>query len=163
MIFLPSIADLDTDDNKKNMEVFKKHLEDGKQVFLFLYMDGCGPCNMAKEGWSKIRQHMNKQYLKDNNILVAQINKDLFNDIKNIGTDPMGFPTLRYITNNGEIIEEYDGGRSADDFAKWIESKQNNKMTGGKKSKKTKRSRRSRISRKTRRIKQSKKSKKSKK
>jgi hypothetical protein len=123
MIFLHPIADLESVENKKNMKTFKDHLESGKQIFLFLYMDGCGPCNMTKTSWKDIKKHVNKDHLKNKNVCVAEINKNLFGEIENIGSDPMGYPTLRYINNNGKIIEEYESGRSPEAFAQWIESK----------------------------------------
>jgi len=123
MIFLEPITDLNNDDNKKNMEIFKKHHDSGKQCFLFLYMDGCGPCDMTKLSWKDIRKYIKKQNLTNNNIIVAQINKNLFEEMKNIGAEPMGFPTLRYINKNGKVIEEYESSRTPQAFAQWIESK----------------------------------------
>ena len=123
MIFLKPITDLNNDDNKKNMEIFKQHISSGKQGFLFLYMDGCGPCNMTKEAWKDINKHIKKQHLTNSNIVVAEINKSLFEEMENIGAEPMGFPTLRYINNNGKIVEEYESSRTPQAFAQWIESK----------------------------------------
>jgi hypothetical protein len=42
--------------------------------------------------------------------------------IKYIG-DIDGFPTMKYITNKGNQVENYDDGRTVDSFIKWIESK----------------------------------------
>jgi len=123
MIFLPPITDLESVENKKNMSTFKQHHGSGKQSFLFLYMDGCGPCNTTKISWKDISKHIKKDHLKNKNVCVAEINKNLFGQIPNIGSDPMGFPTLRYINNNGKIIEEYESNRSPEAFAQWIESK----------------------------------------
>jgi hypothetical protein len=123
MLFLKPITDLNNDDNKKNMEIFKGHISSGKQGFLFLYMDGCGPCNMTKEAWKDINKHIKKQHLSNNNVIVAEINKDLFEEMENIGSEPMGFPTLRYINKNGKIVEEYESSRTPQAFAQWIESK----------------------------------------
>ena len=123
MIFLEPIADLTDEKNKKNMEIFKQHIGSGKQGFLFLYMDGCGPCNMTKESWKDINKYVKKQHLTNSNIVVAEINKDLFKEMENIGAEPMGFPTLRYINKNGKIVEEYESSRTPQAFAQWIESK----------------------------------------
>ena len=123
MIFLDPITDLSNENNKKNMEFLKQHIGSGKQGFLFLYMDGCGPCNATKESWKDINKHIKKQHLSNSNIIVAEINKDLFEEMQNIGSDPMGFPTLRYINKNGKIIEEYESSRTPQGFAQWIESK----------------------------------------
>ena len=123
MIFLKPITDLNGDENQKNLATFKGHIASGKQGFLFLYMDGCGPCNMTKEAWKDINKHIKKQHLSNNNVIVAEINKDLFEEMENIGSEPMGFPTLRYINKNGKIVEEYESSRSPEAFAQWIESK----------------------------------------
>jgi len=123
MIFLEPVPDLNTDHNKRNMAQFNKHVGSGKQAFLFLYMDGCGPCNMTKQSWAEIQHHVKKPHLSNNNVIVAQINKDLFNNMQHIGQEPMGFPTLRYINHKGKVIEEYESGRRPEDFAMWIESK----------------------------------------
>jgi hypothetical protein len=123
MIFLEPIADLNSKDNQKNMAIFKQHHSSGKQCFLFLYMDGCGPCNMTKESWKDINKHIKKHNLSNNNVIVAEINKDLFGEMENIGAEPMGFPTLRYINNRGGIVEEYESSRTPEAFAQWIESK----------------------------------------
>jgi hypothetical protein len=123
MIFLEPISDLNSEENQKNMEILKKHHDSGKQCFLFLYMDGCGPCDMTKLSWKDINKHIKKQHLSNNNVIVAQINKNLFDQMKNIGSEPMGFPTLRYINNNGKIVEEYESSRTPQAFAQWIESK----------------------------------------
>lgn len=123
MIFLDPITDLSNENNKKNMEIFKQHIGSGKQGFLFLYMDDCGPCNMTKESWKDIKKYIKKQHLSNGNIVIAEINKDLFSQMQNIGSDPMGFPTLRYINKNGKIIEEYESSRTPQAFAQWIESK----------------------------------------
>jgi hypothetical protein len=123
MIFLKPITDLNGDENQKNLATFKGHIASGKQGFLFLYMDGCGPCNMTKESWKDINKHIKKQHLSNNNVIVAEINKDLFGEMENIGVEPMGFPTLRYINKNGKIVEEYESSRTPQAFAQWIESK----------------------------------------
>jgi hypothetical protein len=78
---------------------------------------------MTKEAWKDINKHIKKQHLLNNNVIVAEINKDLFEEMENIGAEPMGFPTLRYINKNGKIVEEYESSRTPQAFAQWIESK----------------------------------------
>ena len=118
-----------------------KQLNDGlrknKHVFLFIFMDGCGPCNMTKEPWDEIEKKLNNN---ENDYIVARVNSNMFNKIENIGDEPSGYPSLRYI--NGDNVQEYEESdidtkdRSTDSFIKWIESKRKNKdnsksMTGG--------------------------------
>jgi predicted ATPase len=42
--------------------------------------------------------------------------------IKSIGSID-GFPTIKYIGNKGQIIEDYDNKRTLNEFINWIESK----------------------------------------
>jgi len=152
MIFLPTITDLNNEENINNFKKFNQHLSSGKQCFLFLYMDGCYPCKMTKLSWAKIPGCIKKENLKNKNVMVAEINENLFGKMKNVGNSPRGFPTLRYIDKNGKIVEEYESGRDPQDFADWIESKltkkrayhkksiHNKKMHGGKWSMKYKKS-----------------------
>jgi thiol-disulfide isomerase/thioredoxin len=123
MIFLEPITDLDNEENKKNMAHFKQHVASGKPTFLFMYMDGCGPCDETQLAWVDIPLHIKKENLSNKNVMVAQINRKLFNSMHNIGVSPLGFPSLRFINKNGKIIEEYDSGRKPEDFAHWIQSK----------------------------------------
>lgn len=123
MIFLEPITDLNTKKENDDMELFKKHIENGKQGFLFLYMDGCIPCTMTKKNWENIHKHIRPENLSNDNVMVAQINKNFYHDLKNVGDEPMGFPTFRYINHNGKIVEEYESGRNPEDFAAWIETK----------------------------------------
>ena len=47
------------------------------------------------------------------------------NNIKHI-SDLSGFPTMRYISGRGNIVENYENDRSIDSFIKWIDSKHGN-------------------------------------
>ena len=120
MIFLESIPDLDNEVNQHNINKLNEHIANGKPTFLFLYMDGCGPCNTTKDEWAKISSHIPDDF-QGNDVMVAQVNKDLYNSLKGVGSDPMAFPTLRYIDGNN--IEEYESGRTAEALAGWIKGK----------------------------------------
>jgi len=162
---------------------FVDGVKDGKHIFLFLFMDGCGPCNSTKEKWKNILGEngtLDKKYIDNDDIIVAKINKDLFEKLGNIGHSPSGFPSLRYIKNNGTgknnpLVEEYENSgikpldRSGESFAAWIDSKmkgsKNKKASrgGSKKSKKSKKSKRSKKSRKTMKTRKTRKTKKNRK
>lgn len=124
MIFLPPITDLESDLNRKHLNLFNDHVKEGKPAFLFLYMDGCGPCEGAKEGWSQIGKVVKSN---DPTVVVAQINRNLYANLHGIGGPPSGFPTFRYI--RGSTIEDFDSGRSAQAFADWIDSKKPTKKS----------------------------------
>lgn len=120
---------------------FNNDVKTGKHVFLFLFMDGCGPCNDTKPKWNNIKKYLKKEHLHKNDITIAQINQKLFSGLNGVGSEPMGYPCLRYVKS--PTVEEYeDSGipekdRSSESFASWIESKlkegkHNQKQRGGK-------------------------------
>ena len=96
MNFLLPITDDTTEENKKNLEELNRHLQEKKPIFLFIYMDGCGPCDSTKEEWEHIKDYVEED-VKKADVIVAQVNKNLFNKLDNVGPEPSGFPTLRYI------------------------------------------------------------------
>ena len=111
----------------------KKNLVDDmikgkKHVFILIYMEGCGPCNATRPEWSKMAQTLQKQYSKNKEIVIIDINKDLLPLIKNVGSIN-GFPTMKYITNKGKTLENYEDSpiknkdRSADSFINWVDAK----------------------------------------
>ena len=113
------------DDNK-----IDKLIKQGKQVFILVYMDGCGPCNATRPEWAKLESALKTQYAKNDNLVVVDVNKDYISTIKQLGTID-GFPTLKYIANNGKTVESYENSsvkkkdRSINSFINWIESKIN--------------------------------------
>jgi thiol-disulfide isomerase/thioredoxin len=113
------------DDNK-----IDKLIKQGKQVFILVYMEGCGPCNATRPEWAKLESALKTQYSKNDNLVVVDVNKDYISTIKQLGTID-GFPTLKYIANNGKTVESYENSsvkkkdRSVNSFINWIESKIN--------------------------------------
>jgi thiol-disulfide isomerase/thioredoxin len=113
------------DDNK-----IDKLIKQGKQVFILVYMEGCGPCNATRPEWAKLESALKTQYSKNDNLVVVDVNKDYISTIKQLGTID-GFPTLKYIANNGKTVEAYENSsvkkkdRSVNSFINWIESKIN--------------------------------------
>jgi len=119
------------------------------KTFMLIYMEGCGPCNATRPEWSKINNVLSNDFLNKDNITIVSIDKDLFGKLKNAGSEPSGFPTIRFITGSGENIETYEDStvpetkdRSIDSFVEWIKSKSGEseitssevKMGGGRKS-----------------------------
>lgn len=114
--------------SEKKIKNLNKQVKDGKHVFLFLFMVGCPPCNMTKEPWSNIHQHLDEDHLKNPNIIVSMVDKNFYPKLHNVGKEPMGFPTLRYIGTGG--VEDYEKDRTAESFANWIKSKVGSKRGG---------------------------------
>jgi len=115
-------------DPQQDINKIQHSLNDGKHVFLFTYLDNCGPCNQTKPKWDSMR---NKIKNKDD-ILVVRLNSKLFPLFQkigaNIGSEPAGYPSIRYVSKNG--VEEYEDcagsgvkDRSTESFLRWIEHK----------------------------------------
>ena len=125
MVLFPLLDNLNDTEKSKYITDFNNYRREGKPIFLFLYWVGCTPCELAKAAWKNIPTELTN----NDDIVVVAINKDLFGDLENIGTSPLGFPDFRYI--KGETIEEYNGPKTTDGFSNWIRSKTGT-MTGGK-------------------------------
>ena len=93
-------------------------------------MVGCGPCSQTIPKWKQLESVLKKQYAHDDNIVIADINKDMSSFIKHIGAIE-GYPTMKYIGNKGGKVETYEQSkvpvkdRSTDSFIKWVETKIN--------------------------------------
>jgi hypothetical protein len=114
-----------------------KFIINGKNVFMLIYMEGCGPCNATRPEWQKIKHVLKKEITNSNDILVVDIDKDLLDKVKKIKTEPNGFPTIRFISNRGVISEDFEDSklneeykkRTIDSFVKWINLKTNEKQS----------------------------------
>ena len=153
------ILHIKNDENKnENIEKLIEEIKLGKDTFVLIYMNGCGPCEATKPEWSKLVSIDN--YKDNSNILVVDIDKDVLENIDEeirnkldvvLNTENIrGFPTIRYNKNGKE--EEYenssieDKSRNVESFTEWIKSKVTKK--GGKRSVKNKKTRKTRKSRK---------------
>ena len=110
------------------------HIQSGKPTYLFFYLIGCGPCNAAKEQWTKIKDNYEFTKGDNDNVLVAAINQKYFGEMnthkKILGEEQHSFPHLISIDKNG-TVEKYEGGRLVNEFVSWITSselKKNNQM-----------------------------------
>lgn len=116
--------------SEKDVGNIDKMIEQGNDVFILVYMEGCGPCNATRPEWAKLESALKNQYSKKDNLVVVDINKDFMSNIKYIGAID-GFPTMKYIGNNGKTVEAYENSsvnkkdRSVSSFINWIELKMN--------------------------------------
>jgi thiol-disulfide isomerase/thioredoxin len=102
-------------------------------------MVGCGPCEATIPEWKKIQNVLEDKYKKNDKystVLVVDIDKDLFSEVKNIDFQLAGFPTIKYIADNGKTAVDYedstikDKDRTIDSFINWIQTTIN-KQSGG--------------------------------
>jgi hypothetical protein len=119
--------------SEKDADKLVKILKPGNDVFVLIYMEGCGPCNATRPEWKKLSSALKEQYSKQNNLYVVDINKDYVSSIKKLGSID-GFPTMRYYGKETESYEDSSvkkKDRSVDSFVNWIESHVNNVKVGG--------------------------------
>jgi hypothetical protein len=118
-------GELHKNGSKKN--IVDDMIREKKHIFILIYMEGCGPCNATRPEWSKMAHTLQKQYSKNKDVVIIDVNKDLLASIKVIGSIN-GFPTMKYITNKGHTVENYEDSsiknkdRSADSFINWVET-----------------------------------------
>ena len=114
-------------ETEKDAFMVDKLIKQGSDVFILVYMKGCGPCNATRPEWEKIEPTLKSQYANNNKLVVIDINKDYIDKIKHIGSID-GFPTMKYISNYGKKVEPYETStittkdRSLDSFINWIET-----------------------------------------
>ena len=135
--------------NKKNFKTNGKDLikeldhhlgsKDNK-CFVLFFMEGCGPCNATRPEWKKMENVLNKDFLNRNDIIIASIDHQLAEGIKHITSKPSSFPTMRFITNSGKDVENYEDSnisnkdRTIDSFIEWVKLKSGEQeITGSKK------------------------------
>lgn len=114
-----------------------KFITNDKDIFILIYMEGCGPCRATRPEWEKIPHVLKDDISKNNEILIVDIDKDLLSKVKNIKTQPSGFPTIRFISNKGKISEDFEDSnlndeyknRDIDSFVKWIHFKLDEKKS----------------------------------
>lgn len=135
-----NVYDSKYNEDKKLTDLLNEYINDkNKKIFIFFYMEGCGPCGQTKPEWKKIKNVLSKNY--DDNIVVVDIDQVLTNELKNLKSEPMAFPTIRFISNGGKIQEDFEDSevenkeRTIDAFVDWIKLKSEQKQSGGKRRK----------------------------
>ena len=117
-----------------NVSKIDEFIKNGSDVFILIFMEGCGPCKATRPEWEKLEFVLKHQYSRNNKLVVIDVNKDYLSQIKHIGPVD-GFPTMKYIGSNGKIMETYENSgikkkdRSVDSFINWIETNINHTIS----------------------------------
>ena len=123
--------------NQGNVEQLDKYIQEGKNIFLLIYMEGCGPCNATRPEWKKIENVLDMKYKNNSNLVIADVDQELLSKLPSLKKQPSGFPTMLYINNKGNSIEDYEESnvnvkdRTIDSFVDWIATKMNSNSFGG--------------------------------
>jgi thiol-disulfide isomerase/thioredoxin len=127
-------------DTEAKVNEINHHVENGKDVFILVYMNGCGPCNATRPEWTKLEEALQEQYKHNNNLVIADIESNFVSSLKHAG-DIIGYPTMLYLSNNGNKMELYEDSsirekkREVDNFINWVESHVGTISISGSKSK----------------------------
>jgi len=140
-------------DHKKTIDLFNKHIKNPKgKTFILIFMEGCGPCEATRPEWKKLENVLHPDFMDKNHIAIADVDMELTKHLDSV-QEPSSFPTMRFISNNGEkqIVENYEDSnidskdRNVDSFIEWIKEKTREpnvtryEFKGGKRRRKSKR------------------------
>jgi len=134
---------LHIDSKTNNIDFFNKYVSEGKNVFVLIYLEGCGPCIATRPEWKKIENVLKDKYKSNDELVIIDVDQELLEKMTKLKEKPKGFPTILYIADKGKTFEEYNEKdeeqfRKVDSFVNWIDSKMK-KQQGGKRKRKTKR------------------------
>jgi thiol-disulfide isomerase/thioredoxin len=138
--------------NKNNMKdnayKMNEFLKSGKNAFVLIYMDGCGPCMSTHPEWKKLASKFKNQ----DDIGIFDVEMSNLGEINHEGLkrNIAGYPTMRHI--HGDTASEYEKcenishDRTHESFVEWINKMSSNKKSsmrgGGYRAKMTRRTRR---------------------
>lgn len=121
---------------KDNASAINNFLKSGKNAFVLIYMDGCGPCMSTHPEWKKLESKFGNQ----DDIGVFDIEMSNLGEINHEGLkrNIAGYPTMRNVCGNStseyEKCENISHDRTHESFVDWIEqisSKKKSSMRGG--------------------------------
>ena len=115
---------------KNRVELLDDYIGNKKnKIFILIFMEGCGPCNATRPEWKKIEHVLAKDFLNRDDIVIAAIENNLADGLKNLATKPQSFPTMRFISDGGKTVENYEDStienkdRTIDSFVEWVKNK----------------------------------------
>jgi hypothetical protein len=124
------VLHINSEKDVKKLETLDKLIKNNSDVFILIYMDGCGPCNATRPEWENLEHVLKEQYANNDKLVIVDVNRNFLPKLKSVGPVD-GFPTMKYINNHGKDIQSYEDSsinkkdRSTDSFINWIESKIN--------------------------------------
>lgn len=96
---------------------FDSVVKSGKNVFIEFYAPWCGHCKRLEPVWTELAT----KFKDVDNLTVAKMDATA-NDVPDPEFDVKGFPTLYFVQSSGKI-SKYEGGRTLEDLAKFVEEK----------------------------------------
>ena len=59
--------------SKQDSKKIDKYIKNGSDVFILVYMVGCGPCNATRPEWAKLDGALRAQYKNNNKYFVKYL------------------------------------------------------------------------------------------
>jgi len=102
-------------------------LDTSKDVLVEFYAPWCGHCKSLEPVYNQV----GKTFENEKNCVVAKVDADHERDLgSRFGVS--GFPTIKFFPKNNKAGEEYNGGRSEQDFIDFLNKKcGTNRVAGG--------------------------------
>jgi len=129
-----------------------KFLKSGKDAFVLIYMDGCGPCMSTHPEWKKLETKFENQ--DDIGVFDVEVSNLANIDHEGLKRNIAGYPTMRHIhgdaTSEYEKCENISHDRTHESFVDWINSISSGKkssMRGGSREKRARRTKRAKRTR----------------
>jgi len=90
-------------------------LNKDKNVLVEFYAPWCGHCKQLAPIWDKLGE----KYKDSEDVIIAKMDSTA-NEVEDVKVQ--SFPTIKWFPKNNEEAIDYNGGRTLDDFVKFIES-----------------------------------------
>lgn len=136
--------------DKSPIQILNEAIQNGKHVFILIYMVGCHPCEATISEWKKIQNVLENNHSKIhnfNNTVIADMDKNVFEKMKHNDKEQKqfkkvfelnsllsGFPTIKYISTKNKNHDYEDANikvkdRTIDSFVDWITTTMNSSNT----------------------------------
>ena len=108
---------------KDHASAINKFLKNGKNAFVLIYMDGCGPCMSTHPEWKKLASKFANQ--DDIGVFDVEASNLANIDHEGLKRNIAGYPTMRHV--HGDSVNEYEKcenishDRTHESFVDWIE------------------------------------------
>ena len=105
-------------ENISKIQQLNQHIRNKNPAVIYFYKDGCPFCERTTPEWDNLPNHLSKE----NDLLVARINKLLFDKFNSIGEKPALYPNIRYINgSNIDTFKKEGDERNTKNLAMWIQ------------------------------------------
>lgn len=99
------VLHINSEKDVKKLDTLDELIKNKSDVFILVYMDGCGPCTATRPEWEKLEHILREQYANNDKLVIVDVNRNFLPKLKSVGTID-GFPTMKYIKNGK--IETYE-------------------------------------------------------